>query len=78
MMTRTTIDLDPGVLRDLKRLREREGKTLGQLASELLAAALAERKPGAGKRFEWTSTPMGRPAVELEDKEALAALLDER
>ncbi|MBA3292860.1 MAG: hypothetical protein H0T40_03760 [Geodermatophilaceae bacterium] len=23
-------------------------------------------------------TPMGRPAVELEDKEALAALLDER
>lgn len=38
---RTTIDLDDDILRALKRRQREERKTLGQLASELLAQALA-------------------------------------
>jgi len=43
-MARTTINLDDPVLADLKRLQRKEGKPLGELASELLASAIAERK----------------------------------
>ncbi|MEA2605840.1 MAG: hypothetical protein QOI00_597, partial [Chloroflexota bacterium] len=38
-MSRTTIDLDPAVLRELRRRGAREGKSMGQVASELLARA---------------------------------------
>ena len=40
IMARTTVDIDAAVLRDLKRLQKRQGKPLGQLISELVAAAL--------------------------------------
>lgn len=77
MMPRTTVDIEASVLRELKRLQEREGKSLGQLISELVAAALAgegEASEG-GQPFRWTSRPM-RARVDLEDKEAVRAALD--
>ncbi|KAB2867691.1 MAG: antitoxin, partial [Burkholderiaceae bacterium] len=37
---RTTIDIDDPILKDLKRLQRREGKSLGRLVSDLLAQAL--------------------------------------
>ena len=77
-MTRTTIDLDPIVLRQLKERRRREGKTLGQLASELLAQALAADIPAQRPApLEWVSEPMGEFLVDIEDKDALYAVLDE-
>jgi predicted transcriptional regulator len=41
---RTTVDLDPAVLNRAKRLALSEGKTLGSLLNEALAAYLAKRK----------------------------------
>jgi hypothetical protein len=41
-VTRTTIDIAEPVLRELKARQRREGRTLGDLASELLAQAMAE------------------------------------
>jgi plasmid stability protein len=77
IMPRTTLDLDPAVLRELRRRGQREGKSMGQVASEVLAQALAE--PGAieGPAFDWLSRDLGRPLVDLEDKEAVRAILDE-
>jgi hypothetical protein len=77
-MARTTLNLDGPVLADLKRLQRKEGKPLGDLASELLATAIAERKHATTPtiRLEWTSRPMGA-LVDLDDKEALFAALDE-
>jgi len=76
-MPRTTLDLDPSVLRELRRRGEREGKSMGQLASELLARELAERpEPRAESPLKWNSASLGTPRVDLEDKEALWALLD--
>jgi hypothetical protein len=77
IMARTTVDIDPSVLRELKRLQRRQGKTLGRLVSELLAAALAEQEPSPAPAFNWISRPMGA-VVDLEDKEAVRRALDSR
>ena len=76
-MPRTTIDIDPTVLRRLKELKRREGKTLGQLVSELLAGALREGVAPAPGELEWTSRPM-EALVELQDKEAVRRALESR
>lgn len=76
---RTTIDLDPTVAKELKRRSKGAGKSMGQLASELLATSLREegrpRDPGG---LAWIAKDLGRPSVDLEDKEAVRALLDAR
>ena len=73
-MARTTLDLDDGVLRELKARRDREHKPLGVIASELLAHALAEDATPTAD-FEWVSRPMGAK-VDLDDRDAVWALLD--
>src|SRR5437868_12420477 len=76
-MPRTTIDIDPGVLRALKERTRREGKTLGRLVSELLAKALRAEAGEAPLGLDWTSRPMGA-RVDLEDKEAVRRTLEGR
>ncbi|MEK6719334.1 MAG: antitoxin [Chloroflexota bacterium] len=70
-MPRTTLDLDPAVLRDLRRLGAREGKSVGQVASELLAHAIAERVAPPLSEFNWTSADLGVPLIDLQDAEAV-------
>ena len=78
-MPRTTFDLDASVLTQLRRRAAREGKSMGQLASELLAQQLATEASASGaQELQWTSRDLGVPRVDLEDKEALHALLDRR
>lgn len=76
-MPRTTLNLDAPILRDLRRLQKREGKSLGRLVSDLLAQALQHGRSGQtpGPEFHWHSQPLG-PRVDLGDKEAIRALLD--
>jgi len=78
-MARTTLDIEDLVLRDLKRLQKQRGQTLGRLASELLARALdAElQQHPPRKAFRWTPIPLGEPRIDLRDKDAVWALLDE-
>ena len=74
-MPRTTIDLDAGVLRQLKR-RKRSGQSLGQLASELLAGALREPATEPSRpALRWRSAPMGA-RVDLDDPEAVRRAAD--
>lgn len=73
-MPRTTIDLDATVLRELKQRQRETGGTLGELASELLASALAKRE-GERRPLRWSARPMGA-RVDLEDKEALRRAAD--
>ncbi len=74
---RTTLDIEGPVLKDLRALAAREGGTLGGLASRLLAEALAARRHArpAAPAFTWRAKPMN-PRVDLEDKDALYAVLD--
>lgn len=76
-MPRTTIDIETPILEELKRLQEKEGVSLGALASTLLSDALAARKkPGPARRLRWNARPMNA-RVSLEDKDAVWAILDE-
>ena len=74
---RTTIDIDAPVLKELKRLREREGKSLGRLVSDILAAALKRRsaKSEAPAELRWTSRPMGA-RIDLADREAIFSVME--
>lgn len=77
-MPRTTLDLDPTVLRELRRRSRAEGRSMGVVASDLLMRSLAEDAPAVPPSLEWTSADLGAPLVDLEDKEALRAILDAR
>jgi hypothetical protein len=77
MMPRTTLDLDASVLRELRRRGQRQRKSMGVVASELLAVALADSdRHSEGSGFHWTTGDLGRPMVDLEDKDALHSALD--
>jgi hypothetical protein len=73
---RTTIDIEAPVLREVRDLQKREGGTLGELVSRLLAEALARRpKKPPSPAFAWTAKPMGA-LVDLADKDVVYAILD--
>lgn len=76
---RTTIDIDDPILKDLKRLQRREGKSLGRLVSDLLAQALAAARASKGDAepasFGWHSKAM-LARVDLTDKHALLDAMD--
>ena len=74
IMARTTIDLDPSVLAQLKRRQRREGKTLGRLVSELLAERLAGDVPPPPEPFAWHARSMAA-RVDIDDKEAVRRAL---
>ncbi len=76
---RTTIDIDDPILRDLKRLQKKEGKSLSRLVSDLLAQALGQVASNARSRpaFRWISKPMGA-RVDLSDREAVFAAMEDR
>lgn len=77
-MARTTIDLDPQVVRELKRRSQLEGKSMGRVASEVLAAGLARPEAPAAAPLAWAVAELGEPYVDLEDREAVQAILDDR
>lgn len=76
-MTRTTLDLDPNVTELLRERAKRTGKSMGQVASEELARAFSDDRQEPPP-FRWISHHMGEPLVDLEDKSAVWAILDER
>jgi hypothetical protein len=75
-MPRTTLDLDASILEQLRRRASSEHKSMGQVASERLAVALAERTTTQTLRLRWPSKRMGKPRVDLQDKDALWRALD--
>jgi hypothetical protein len=79
-VVRTTLDIETPILLELKRLQKKERKSMGQLASELIAFALKVRRGGAQRAAEaettWIARPLGPAKVDLLDKEAVAAVTD--
>lgn len=75
-MPRTTIDIEGPVLKEIKALQKKVKLPMSRIVSRLLAEALksheSSRKP---RPFRWTSRPM-KALVDLEDKEAVYAVLD--
>jgi hypothetical protein len=62
---RTTLDIDDPILREVKSLHEKEGRSMGAVVSELLAEALARRRSSRPRpSFRWASRDM-KPLVDL-------------
>jgi hypothetical protein len=76
IIPRTTLDLDASVLSELRRRGQREGKSMGQVASELLAIGMAEGADRPVPALQWTRDQLGEPLVDLEDREAVREVLD--
>lgn len=73
---RTTLDIDDPILREVKAIHQKEGKSMGAIVSELLADALSRRGAHEARPpFRWVSRPM-KARVNLADKEAVYAVLD--
>jgi hypothetical protein len=73
---RTTINIGDRILREIKAIQKREGRSMGVVISELLADALARRRSSRSRPpFRWTSRPM-KALIDLADKEAVYAALD--
>ena len=75
-MARTTLDLDPTVLQQLRERAAAEHKSMGQVASERLAVSLEQDTPAELPPLNWIRKPMGKPLLDIEDKDALWALFD--
>lgn len=75
-MPRTTLDIDSSVLAQLRRCARAEHKSMGQLASERLAASLGRDTPLEGRPLAWPTLHMGKPKLDLQDKDALWQVLD--
>jgi len=76
---RTTVDIDDPVLKDLKKLQRKEGKSMGRLISDLLAQAIGERKSAKAPRrsIQWISKDMGA-RVDVADTEAVYSAMEKR
>jgi hypothetical protein len=75
-MARTTIDIDNPVLKEIKNLQKKDGRSIGKIVSQLLAEALNQHKPTAKThRLKWASRPMGA-LLDLSDKDTLYKILD--
>ncbi len=77
-MKRTTLKLDEGVLRRLKQQAATEGRTLQDLANQLLRRGLAaqDRQPYTLELRGWVATP--QPGVDILDRDALFDLMHGR
>ncbi len=75
---RTTIDIDDPILKEIKRLQRRAGKSLGRLVSDLLAQSLADAHQAqkTTPEFRWIAKPMGA-RVDLGDKHAVLDAMDD-
>jgi hypothetical protein len=74
---RTTVNIDDPVLKDLRKIQQKEGKSLGRLISDLLAQAIGERKSAKApsRPPKWISKRMGA-RIDLADHEALYAAME--
>lgn len=78
-MHRTTIILDEGLERRLKKMARREGKTLTDLIQDFLRGGLNRIFPAKKRdRLNLPSFSMGEPLVDPADRGRLWDILDEK
>jgi hypothetical protein len=76
VMKRTTLILEDAVLDAIRHLAHRERKSLSDIVNALLVEGLERRKRRPTTEFTLPSFPMGKPRVNLGDRNVLEALMD--
>ncbi len=74
-MSRTTLNLDPTILAELRKRADQERKSMGELASELLAVALAASGDSKRRPFKWFTQPLNA-RIPMEDWALVKEFLD--
>ena len=77
---RTTVNIDDELLANAREVAVRTRRSLGDVIDDALRVLFAARAPDAGSTTVTVPTYGGsglQPGIDLEDKEALSALLDE-
>lgn len=77
-MARTTIDIDSPTLDSLKKLSNKEHKSLKEIVSEVLAIGLSARKQARSNqknKFKWQTKKM-EARFDIADKDLLYSVLD--
>ena len=75
-MKRTTLILEDSCMRGVRNLARKENRQLSQIVNELLTEGLQRHKTHLSAPFELPVFSMGRPRVNLGDRNALEALMD--
>jgi len=73
---RTTLVLEDGCIDGVRQLAKREGRLLSEIVNELLAEGLQRRRLRRRKPLVLPMFSMGRPRVNLGDRNALESLMD--
>ena len=75
-MARTTIDIDDPILKEIRAIQKKDGRSMGKIVSQLLAEALIKQKTFAKQpRFNWISRPMGL-LLDMADRDEVYRILD--
>jgi hypothetical protein len=75
-MKRTTLVLEEACLDGVRDLAHREGRAMSDVVNEILAEGLQRRRSTRRAGLELPTFSMGRPRVNLGDRNALEALMD--
>jgi hypothetical protein len=75
-MKRTTLVLEDACMDGVREVARREGRQLSDVVNDLLAEGLQRRRARRRAAFDLPVFSMGRPRVNLGDRNALEALMD--
>ena len=74
---RTTLIIDDAVFRQLKKLAAEQNRPLSQVTQDVLQRGLKEAKaPARHKAVELPTFSLGRPRVDIADRDQLYDVLD--
>ncbi|MGQ0679099.1 MAG: antitoxin [Actinomycetota bacterium] len=75
-MTRTTVDINPTILKELKARAALERKSLGEVISEIAAVALVREELPPARPFVWNARSM-QARIDLSDLDVVYRTLGE-
>ncbi len=76
-MKRTTLILEEGCLDGVKHLARKENRTMSEVVNEILAEGIQRRSSRVATKFELPSFDMGEARVNLGDRDALEAAMED-
>ena len=74
---RTTLILEEGCFEGVKNLARKENRTMSEVVNELLAEGIQKRSSRAATEFELPFFDMGEARVNLGDRDALEAAMED-
>ncbi|MDH3524046.1 MAG: hypothetical protein OES32_10710 [Acidobacteriota bacterium] len=76
LMKRTTLVLEEGCMDGVREIAHKESRQISEVVNELLAEGLARRIPRVAPPLELPVFSMGRPRVNLADRDALEQAME--